>query len=62
VSIVNGYYCADCADELLAKRGVDPSQGPAAARLQSEERSRTPLGINDPRPGESLGARLNLYA
>jgi hypothetical protein len=36
VSIVNGYYCADCADELLAKRGVDPSQGPAAALLRAQ--------------------------
>ena len=22
---VNGYYCRNCADEELAKRGVDPS-------------------------------------
>lgn len=62
MSVINGYYCADCADELLAKRGVDPSQGPVVATLESEKRAQTPLGVNEPRPGEPLGARLNLYA
>jgi hypothetical protein len=58
---VNGYYCRSCADEELAKRGVDPAD-PAGAR--GEKGTRGPsLGENAPLPaGSSLGGHLNVYA
>jgi hypothetical protein len=65
VSVINGFYCADCADELVAKRGIDPTQGVAQAELEtlSEESVAPPeLGVNAPTPGAEVGGRLNLYA
>ena len=32
---VNGYFCINCADEELAKRGIDPSH-PAQAMAGNE--------------------------
>jgi hypothetical protein len=58
---VNGYYCRTCADEELAKRGVDPAD-PAAVRVERGAQ-RPSLGENAPGPaGSSLGGRLNVYA
>lgn len=63
MSVVNGHFCADCADELLAKRGIDPSQGPVVAQLEESEAHGEPaLGVNAPTPDEAIGTRLNLYA
>ncbi len=63
MSVVNGYYCANCSEVLLAKRGIDPHQGPIRAELNADqERRATPLGQNAPEPGRAVGGRLNLYA
>jgi hypothetical protein len=34
--IVNGYSCATCADEAIAKRGVDPRESPTS--IQAAQR------------------------
>jgi hypothetical protein len=65
MSSVNGYACANCADEALAKRQIDPSK--SAVELQVEQRTtrerlRPQLGVNAPQPGVGAGSRLNLYA
>ena len=63
MSIVNGHYCANCSEELLAKRGIDPRESPTKAALEEATRHETqPLGQNAPKAGEPLGGNLNLYA
>jgi hypothetical protein len=64
MSSVNGYACANCADEALAKRHIDPSK--SAVQLQVEaraqrERRQPQLGVNAPQVGAATGSRLNLY-
>jgi hypothetical protein len=65
MSSVNGYTCANCADEALAKRHIDPHK--STVELQAEarvvqERLQPQLGINAPQLGAAAGSRLNLYA
>jgi hypothetical protein len=65
MSSVNGYACANCADEALAKRHIDP--GKSAVQVQVEarterERRRPELGVNAAQAGAATGSRLNLYA
>lgn len=73
MSLLNGYNCTNCSEELLAKRGIDPSQGAIQAALaeQSErdiavKTGSSPLvpekGVNAPTPGDDVGSRLNLFA
>jgi hypothetical protein len=68
-SIVNGYYCRNCADVELAKKGMDPAKPnreysggevyvPPSAESQREKR----LGLNEPEKSGTLGTRLNLHA
>jgi len=62
---VNGYACANCAEEALAKRHIDPHR--SSVQLQAEAREqharRQPeLGVNAPQTGAATGSRLNLYA
>jgi len=69
----NGFPCRNCADEELAKRGVDPAH-PTRALSGSEvyispaeaARNRgTPgaeLGVNRPESSGAQGRKVNLYA
>ena len=65
MSSVNGYACANCADEALAKRHIDPRKSSvevqADARTQ-HERLAPELGVNAPQALASVGSRLNVYA
>jgi hypothetical protein len=59
---VNGYFCRNCADEELAKRGVDPSH-PTQAVSGSEvyvspaeaARNRGTAALAAVKPGAQLG-------
>jgi hypothetical protein len=64
--IVNGYYCRNCADVELAKKGMDPahpgreySGGEVYVPPPAESK---PLGINAPEAEGSVGTRLSLRA
>ena len=65
--IVNGYFCRNCADVELAKKGIDPAH-PTRAYTGGEvyvppsaERQRR-LGLNEPEKSGQVGTRLNLLA
>jgi hypothetical protein len=66
-SIVNGYYCRNCADVELAKKGMDPAK-PGREYSGGEvyvppTPESTKLGVNEPdHAGGPLGTRLNLHA
>jgi len=65
MSSVNGYACANCADEALAKRQIDPSKSSVEIQIEARaqrERRQPELGVNAPQPGAAAGSRLNLYA
>jgi hypothetical protein len=65
MSSVNGYACANCAEEALAKRNIDPSKSPVEIQVEARatrERLRPRLGLNAPQAGAATGSRLNLYA
>jgi len=64
--LVNGYYCRNCADVELAKKGMDPAH-PGREYSGGEVYVPPPpewqaLGVNQPEPGASLGGHLNLRA
>lgn len=69
--VVNGYVCRNCADEELAKRGLDPAH-PNREFSGSEVYVPPPpkkpgeveLGVNRVEPSEKgeLGRALNLFA
>ena len=67
--VVNGYPCRNCADEELAKRGIDPAR-PNRAFAGSEvfvspaeaARNQATLGVNRPESTGTTGRVLNLYA
>jgi hypothetical protein len=74
---VNGYFCPTCADEELAKRGIDPAHptqaisgseayvSPAdAARNRGEALppQSAELGVNRPNAAGDQGRKINLYA
>jgi hypothetical protein len=66
MSTVNGYYCRNCADVELAKRGMDPahpgreySGGEVYVPPSAEDKR---LGVNAPELSGALGTRLNLHA
>jgi hypothetical protein len=71
VRLVNGYFCRNCADEELAKRGVDPahpqqefSGSEVYVPPQPKALEKPELGVNRPERDESirLGRALNLFA
>lgn len=77
MSLINGFNCTNCSEELLAKRGIDPSQGATKAALseqyerdmdtkstrQREDSPALPLrGVNSPTVGSTVGSQLNLFA
>jgi hypothetical protein len=64
--LVNGYYCRNCADVELAKKGMDPAR-PGREYSGGEVYVPPPpewqeLGVNRPEPGASVGGQLNLRA
>lgn len=66
--LVNGYYCRNCADVELAKKGMDPAK-PGREYAGGEVyvppplESKPHLGVNAPdEAGGTLGTRLNLHA
>jgi hypothetical protein len=66
---VNGYYCGNCADVELAKKGMDPahpnreySGGEVYAPPTPEEIEKKKLGVNDPKATGDVGTRLNVRA
>jgi hypothetical protein len=65
--IVNGYFCRNCADVELAKKGIDPahptreySGGEVYVPPSAEREWR--LGLNEPERAGHVGTRLNLRA
>ncbi|MEY2931581.1 MAG: hypothetical protein RL033_2330 [Pseudomonadota bacterium] len=62
---VNGLPCVNCADEVLAKRQIDPRKGVQGTQLEARaerEREQLELGVNAPQAGAAVGSRLNVYA
>jgi len=67
MSIVNGYFCSDCADVELAKKGMDPAKphreySGGEVHIPPSAESKTKLGLNAPEKDGPLGTRLNLQA
>ena len=71
MKIVNGYPCRTCADESLARRGIDPARPEEAQGILSpaEEARRArlqtyaaPDGINRPLATGDRGRIINLLA
>ena len=68
MSLVNGYFCRNCADVELAKRGMDPAKvgreysGGGEVYIPPSAESQTKLGVNAPERDGPLGTRLNLHA
>jgi hypothetical protein len=65
--IVNGYFCRNCADVELAKKGVNPAEpnheySPRAVGIPPTAESKTQLGVNAVEQEGPLGTRLNLHA
>ncbi|HEY2409132.1 MAG TPA: hypothetical protein VGI10_24170 [Polyangiaceae bacterium] len=66
---VNGFVCRNCADEEIAKRGIDPAHPTRAfagseAYVSTREAARNApaLGVNRPECSGNTGQKLNLYA
>jgi len=66
MNLVNGYYCRNCADVELAKKGIDPAH-PKREYSSGEVYVPPPkdalqLGENRPDRLGSVGTRLNVLA
>jgi hypothetical protein len=63
VRVVNGHPCRSCADEAVAKRGLDPSEPKPELRADRSgvDGSKPELGVSRPDAGAALGSRRNLY-
>jgi len=67
MSSVNGFYCRNCADVELAKKGMDPAKpgreySGGEVYIPPSADSKKPLGVNAPESNGSIGTRLNLHA
>lgn len=67
MTIVNGYFCRNCADVELAKKGMDPARpgkeySGGEVYVPPSADSKDQLGINAPEKDGPLGTRLNLRA
>jgi hypothetical protein len=63
--IVHGFACRNCADEELAKRGIDPArpkQEFSGSEVYVPPPADSPLGENRPATSGHLGRRLDLRA
>ncbi len=64
---VNGFYCRNCADVELAKKGMDPAKpgreyAGGEVYIPPSADSKKPFGINSPEKDGPVGTRLNLHA
>jgi hypothetical protein len=59
---VNGYPCRNCADEELAKRGIDPAHPTRPGSGSNASGKSAELGVNRPESSGEQGRKLNLYA
>jgi hypothetical protein len=48
LELVNGYYCRNCADAELAKKGVDPAHPKSSNRGMSGSEAYVPPQKDDP--------------
>ena len=67
MSTVNGFYCRNCADVELAKKGMDPAHpgreySGGEVYIPPSADSKQRLDLNQPEKSGSLGTRLNLHA
>ena len=76
MAVVNGFYCRNCTEIDLAKKGVNPSaphpelapanvtakREPLLPRQAVEATAEVRLGANRPISNGELGRRLDLYA
>jgi len=67
MSTVNGFYCRNCADVELAKKGMDPAHpgreyAGGEVYIPPSADAKKQLGLNQPEKAGSLGTRLNLHA
>ena len=67
MSSVNGFYCRNCADVELAKKGMDPAKpgreyAGGEVYIPPSADSKPPLGVNALESDGPLGTRLNLHA
>jgi hypothetical protein len=67
MSIVNGYFCRNCADVELAKKGTDPAKpnreySGGEVYIPPSAESKTKLGANPLEKDGPVGTRLNLHA
>lgn len=65
--LVNGYYCRNCADVELAKKGMDPAHpgreyAGGEVYVPPDRDKHKELGINRPEKDGAVGTRLNLHA
>lgn len=67
MSIVNGYFCRNCADVEVAKKGMDPAHSGqeysgGKGYVPPSADSKQQLGLNAPEENGPLGTRLNFHA
>ena len=67
MSSVNGFYCRNCADVELAKKGMDPAKpgreySGGEVYIPPPADSKQQLGVNAPEKDGPIGTRLNLHA
>jgi len=67
MSIVNGYFCRNCADVELAKKGMDPAKpnreySGGEVYIPPSAESKPKLGIHALEKDGPVGTRLNLHA
>jgi hypothetical protein len=63
--VVNGYFCRNCADVELAKKGrdpADPQREHASGTVYIPPPTDKELGVNRPEESGAVGTRLNLRA
>lgn len=65
--LVNGYYCRNCADVELAKKGMDPAHpgreySGGEVYIPPTADSKPKLGVSPLEKDGPLGTRLNLRA
>jgi hypothetical protein len=62
MTVVNGYFCRNCADVELAKRGIDPAHPKKAFHGSEAFAPPDPdeLGENRPLTSGPVGTRLNV--
>jgi hypothetical protein len=68
MELVHGYYCRDCGDVELAKKGIDPTKSKqtngvgGSAGVDGANASKPELGVNKVSATGDVGRSLNLYA